>query len=160
MEFVEGANLRELIKRVINRKNIEESKEDLYIIGGVGEKFAELHALNIALGDTKPENIVVKRNGQICLLDFEQASRKGDKAWDIAEFLYYTGHYSSPFVGTLPTELITRAFIEGYTRARGDVSLIRKAGNPKYTKVFSVFTLPHIIWVISNICRNAGKPKG
>jgi tRNA A-37 threonylcarbamoyl transferase component Bud32 len=131
--------------------------EDLSIISKVGEKFAQVHAFGISLGDAKPENILVGRGGEIYLLDFEQASRNGDKVWDIAEFLYYAGHYSSPFVGTKPAELIAKAFVEGYLKAGGSAKIVKDAGNPKYTKVFSVFTLPHIILVISNICRKAGK---
>lgn len=159
MEYVEGENLGKVIKRVVNARNTEEVKEDLGIISKVGEKFAEVHAFDIALGDTKPENLVVKENGEICMLDFEQASRNGDKVWDIAEFLYYAGHYISPLVGTRPADLIAKAFIEGYLRAGGDVKLVKKAGNPMYTKVFSIFAFPHIILVISNICRKADKLK-
>jgi len=160
MEYVEGENLGKVIKRVVNAKNTEEEKEDLDIINKVGEKFAEVHAFSIALGDTKPENLVFKENSEICMLDFEQASRSGNKVWDIAEFLYYAGHHISPFAGTRPAELITNAFIDGYLRAGGDVKLVKKAGNPMYTKVFSIFTFPHIILVISNICRKADKLKG
>jgi tRNA A-37 threonylcarbamoyl transferase component Bud32 len=159
MEYVEGENLGKVIKRVVNAKNTEEVKEDLDIISKVGEKLAEVHAFGIALGDTKPENLMVKKNGEICLLDFEQASRNGDKVWDIAELLYYAGHYISPLVGTRSTEFITKAFIDGYLRAGGDVKLVKKAGNPRYTKVFSIFTFPHIILAISNICRKADKLK-
>ncbi|MDI6847960.1 MAG: hypothetical protein QMD23_07550 [Candidatus Bathyarchaeia archaeon] len=159
MEHVEGENLGKVIKRVVNAKNTEEAKEDLDIISKVGEKLAEVHTLDIALGDTKPENLVVKESGKICMLDFEQASRNGDKVWDIAEFLYYAGHFISPLVGTRPTELITKAFIEGYLRAGGEVKLVKKAGNPRYTKVFSIFAFPHIILTISNICRKASKLK-
>jgi len=93
------------------------------------------------------------------MLDFEQASRHGDKDWDIAEFLYYAGHHIPPFVGTRPAEIIAKAFITGYLKAGGDVKIVKGAGNPKYTKVFSVFTFPHIIFVISNICRKADKLK-
>ena len=155
MEYVEGEKLDKVIKRIVNAPTV-----DLKVISTVGEKLAKVHAMGIALGDTKPENIMVRgKNGELCLLDLEQASRNGDKAWDIAEFLYYTGHYIPPLVGTRPAELITKAFIEGYLRAGGDVKLVKKAGKPKYTKVFSIFTLPHIILAISNICRKAGKPK-
>jgi len=159
MEYVEGENLSEVIKRIVNVKNLQKVTEDLGVISKVGEKFAEVHALGIALGDTKPENVMVGENGEIYLLDFEQASRKGDKVWDIAEFLHYAGHYVPPFVGMRSVELITKAFIEGYLRAGGDVKLVKKAGNPKYTKVFSIFTLPRVILAISNICRKADKLK-
>jgi tRNA A-37 threonylcarbamoyl transferase component Bud32 len=133
--------------------------KNLEIISRVGEKFAEVHTLGIVLGDTKPENILIKENGEICILDFEQASRRGDKAWDIAEFLYYAGHYISPLVGTSRAELVTKAFIEGYLRGGGDVKVVRKAGNPRYTKVFSIFAFPHIILAISSLCKKAGELK-
>jgi thiamine kinase-like enzyme len=52
-----------------------------------------VHALNVVLGDTKPENVMFDPQGNLFLLDFEQASRSGDRSWDIACFLYYCGHY-------------------------------------------------------------------
>jgi len=159
MEYVEGESLEKVIKNITDSKTASAIEKDLSIIKRVGEKFAEVHALGIALGDTKPENIVIGKNSEIFLLDFEQASRNGDKVWDIAEFLYYAGHYIPPFVGTHPAELIARAFITGYLKVGGDVKIIKDAGNPKYTKVFSVFTFPHIIFVISNICRKADRLK-
>jgi tRNA A-37 threonylcarbamoyl transferase component Bud32 len=121
----------------------------------VGETFAKVHALDASLGDTKPENIIIGKKGEIYLLDLEQASRNGDKVWDVAEFLYYTGHYISPFFGKRAAGLITKAFINGYLRAGGNIDVIKKAGNPKYTRVFSIFISPVIIFAISNICRKA-----
>ncbi len=154
MEHVEGEKLDKIVRRIVNSQTDEEAKAALTVISKVGERFAEIHTLGIALGDTKPENIMVrKENREICLLDLEQASRSGDNAWDIAEFLYYAGHYIPPFAGTRAAETIAKAFVEGYLSAGGDIKLIRRAGNPKYTKVFSVFTLPHIMLAISNICR-------
>jgi hypothetical protein len=78
----------------------------------------------------------------------------------VAEFLYYTGHYISPFVNVKSAELIAKAFVEGYLKAGGDANVVKKAGNPKYTKVFSIFTFPHIMLVMSNVCRRAAKLKG
>jgi len=158
MEYVEGESTEKVIRRIMNSKT-GGMENDLSIIRRVGEKFAEVHTLSIALGDTKPENIMIGKNGEICLLDFEQASRNGDKVWDVAEFLYYAGHYVSPFVGVRSAEVIAKAFIEGYLKAGGNAEIVKEAGNPKYTKVFSVFTFPHIIFVISNICRKADRLK-
>ncbi|MEM3536847.1 MAG: lipopolysaccharide kinase InaA family protein [Candidatus Bathyarchaeia archaeon] len=159
MEYVEGESLEKILKRVMASRNGERVERELAIIKAVGKKFAEVHALGIALGDTKPENIIVGKNGKIYLLDFEQASRKGDKTWDIAEFLYYSGHYLSPFVSPRAAELITKAFIEGYLDAGGNVETVKAVGSPKYTKVFSVFTLPSIILAISKICRKVGEQR-
>jgi tRNA A-37 threonylcarbamoyl transferase component Bud32 len=160
MEYIEGESLSKVVKRILGSKNADSVKKDLEVIRRVGGEFAKIHALGIALGDTKPENIIVGKNGEIYILDFEQASRNGDKVWDVAEFLYYSGHYISPFVGVRPTQLIAEAFIEGYLRAGGNIKTVKEAGNPKYTKVFSVFTLPHVMFVISNTCRKAEKLKG
>ena len=119
--------------------------------------FAHVHELNIALGDTKPENIIVGKDGNICIMDFEQADRNGDIAWDIAEFVYYAGHYISPFVDTDRVEKMAKAFLKGYLQAGGDARAVKNAGNAKYTKVFSVFTFPHIMLVLSNACKNVDK---
>jgi tRNA A-37 threonylcarbamoyl transferase component Bud32 len=157
MEYVEGESLDKVIKRVAESKADEEVIEELSIIRRVGETFAKAHALNISLGDTKPENILVCKGGKIYLLDLEQASRNGDKTWDIAEFLYYAGHYVSPMFGRHAAELITKAFIDGYLMGGGNPSVIKKVSNPKYSRVFSVFTSPITMVAISNVCRNADR---
>lgn len=158
-EYVEGENLTEVIKRVARSKKGEDIEKELRMINKVGEKLAEVHSLGIALGDSKPENIIIRENGEIYMLDFEQAARNGDKVWDIAEFLYYAGHYVPPVVGVRSAKLIAKAFIHGYLRAEGEAKLIKDAGNPKYTKVFSIFTFPSVILAISNICRKTEQLK-
>lgn len=160
MEYVKGETLEKVVKRILSEEDADKIGEKLKLVSRVGEVFAKVHALDIALGDTKPENILVGKDGEIYLMDFEQASRKGDKAWDIAEFLYYVGHYAPPFAGTRLVEAVVKAFLEGYLGAGGSLEVVRAAGKPKYTKVFSVFVLPHVILAISNICRRAGQKNG
>ncbi len=156
MEYIEGESLEKIIKKIVNAKNKGKvDKEYLKILQKIGETFARIHALNVTLGDTKPENFLVGKNGKIYLLDFEQSSRGGDKAWDIAEFLYYAGHYVPPLGGSHAAERIAKAFIKGYLSAGGDLKAVKDAGRAKYTKVFSVFVFPHIIIAISNICKMA-----
>jgi len=157
MEHVEGESLDKVVKRIDGMKTVNEGEKNAGVIARVGEIFARVHALDISLGDTKPENILVSKNGDIYLLDFEQASRNGDKVWDIAEFLYYAGHYISPFSGSRAAELVAKTFIGGYLKAGGNPDVVKKAGNPKYTRVFSVFTFPLTMFVISNVCRKADK---
>lgn len=160
MEYIEGETLEKVIKRIFSSRNESDIERELKLIQKVGEIFAKVHALNIALGDTKPENILVGKNGEIYLTDFEQASRNGDKAWDIAEFLYYVGHYAPPFSGTRLAEAIAKSFLKGYLDAGGEIKAVKDAGKPKYTKVFSVFVFPHIILAISNICLKSEQLKG
>jgi len=155
MEYIEGENLSNAIKRLATSRSKEKTEKDLAKITRVGEIFAQVHSLNVTLGDTKPENIIVDLNDNIYLLDFEQASHEGDKAWDLAVFLYYSGHFLQPLHGNSKAESIARAFISGYLKGGGDVKNVKKAGNSKYTRVFSVFTMPSIILAISNACKKA-----
>jgi len=160
MEYMEGESLGKLMKKIAKSKNKEELQGLLQTVGDVGHLFARVHELRIALGDTKPENIIIAEDGRICIVDFEQAERNGDRAWDIAEFVYYAGHYVSPFADVSLAEKMAGAFLRGYLKAGGDARTIRSAGNAKYTKVFSVFTFPNIMLVLSNVCKNAGKQEG
>ena len=56
-------------------------------------------------------------------------------------------------MGIAKAESIAKAFINGYLKAGGDVDVIKKAGSPKYTRIFSIFTMWNIISVISNVCK-------
>jgi Kae1-associated kinase Bud32 len=153
MEYIEGENLSNAIKRIATATGRKKSDKDLAKITQVGEVFAQVHALNVTLGDTKPENVIVDPNDKIYLLDFEQASHAGDKAWDVAVFLYYSGHYLQPLYSNGKAESIAKAFVSGYLKAGGDVNTVKKAGASKYTRVFSVFTMPSIISAMSNVCK-------
>ena len=158
-EYVEGEDLSETIREAAVTKTEYVLKSDLEIVTRAGELLAKVHAAGVALGDTKPENFMLNADGEILLLDLEQASRKGDKVWDVAEFIYYAGHYVPMLVEARRAELIAKAFIKGYTKCCGDVRIVKRAGNPKYTKVFSVFTFPHIMLAFSALCRKADKPE-
>jgi tRNA A-37 threonylcarbamoyl transferase component Bud32 len=159
MEYIEGENVAHLIKRLARSDSPSERQRELKAIERIGKRFAKVHALNIALGDAKPENIMIGEHSEIYFMDFEQASRNGDKVWDVAEFLYYGGH-DLPLVAEAKTaEMIAEAFIVGYLGAGGKAEVVRKAGTPKYTKVFSIFTAPHVVLAISNVCRRASEMK-
>jgi Kae1-associated kinase Bud32 len=156
MEFIEGKDLSKAIKRIAKAKGKGAAK-DLAKIEKVGEVYARVHALRVTLGDTKPENVIFDPNDNVYLLDFEQASHDGDKAWDIAVFLYYAGHYLQPLYSDGKAEAISEAFVNGYLKGGGDESTIKKAGNSKYTRIFSVFTMPSVMLAMSNVCRKTGK---
>jgi len=151
-EFVEGKNVIEVIKEMAADKI--KAEFSLRTIREVGSEIAEIHKLGVALGDCKPENIVITPRGEICFLDLEQASKDGDKAWDIAEFLYYAGHYLPLMSPPKTAKDLTKEFIEGYLKAGGDLENVIKAGSTKYIKVFSFFTPPHIIFTISSTIRS------
>jgi len=156
-EFIEGENFGEIVKEMLSGRR--ETLAKVGLIREVGRKIAEIHRIGVSLGDCKPENILVTTEGKLCFVDLEQATRDGDQSWDVAEFLYYSGHHVPPISTADTAELVTREFIEGYIEAGGKKETIRNAGSPKYTKVFSIFTLPHIIFAISNLCKKTGKTK-
>jgi tRNA A-37 threonylcarbamoyl transferase component Bud32 len=156
-EFVEGENLSSIIQRLL--MGMEKIHGKIELIKSVGRKIAEAHRLGVALGDCKPENVIVTKDGTPYFVDLEQASRDGNQAWDVAEFLYYSGHYVSPIATTEAAESIAKAFIEGYLEAGGEKETIKKAGSARYTKVFSIFTPPHVILALSNLCKEMGENK-
>jgi len=148
-EYVEGESLARIIRRICSSNG---DNENLYsVISKVGEEMARVHNLNVSLGDCKPENMKLTRDGRICFLDLEQAERGGDQAWDIAEFLYYSGHYAYMSPIKVPKK-ITESFVDGYLEGGGNAENIKKARSPRYIKVFSFFTPPHILYVIANTC--------
>jgi Kae1-associated kinase Bud32 len=153
MDYLKGENLTNAIKRIATSESSGTACKDLETLTRVGEILAKVHFLNVALGDTKPENVIVDPSGKIYLLDFEQASHGGDKAWDIAEFLYYSGHYLQSLRGNGKAESIAKAFISGYLKAGGNVNVVKKAGAPKYTRVFSLFTALSVLFAMAATCR-------
>ena len=161
MEYIEGESLSQAIKRIAIATEHQTFEKELDSIEKAGEILASVHLHNIVLGDTKPENMLVKPDGTIYMIDFEQAAQDadGDKAWDVAVFLYYSGHYLQPLYGTSKAESIAKAFINGYLKAGGDVNVIKKAGTPKYTRIFSIFTMWNIISAMSNVLKKTEAPK-
>jgi Kae1-associated kinase Bud32 len=148
-EYVEGETLTRIIKQVSSSK--EERDAPTEAIRQVGREIAKVHKLDVALGDCKPENIIITPDGRIYFVDLEQAERGGDQAWDVAELLYYSGHYAS-LSPVQVAQTIAREFVEGYLEAGGKIENIRKARSPRYVKVFSFFTPPHILFAISSTC--------
>lgn len=156
MEFIEGESLGKIVKKY--GVNEDKAAEVLGIVRRVGVNMAKVHSSNVVLGDTKPDNVLVKQDGSIYLIDFEQAQQGGDKAWDIAVFLYYCGHYLQPFDSNAKAEAIARSFIDGYIEGGGNANDVHTAATPKYTRIFSIFTMPAITLVIANMCRKAEAP--
>ena len=153
-EYVEGKNLAEIIEQLCS--STEERACLASTIKGVGSEIAKVHESGVALGDCKPENIIISRDGKIYFVDLEQAERGGDQAWDIAELLYYSGHYAS----VAPVEAvrtIAREFTQGYLGSGGRIRNIKKARSPRYVKVFSFFTPPRVLTVISDTCEEVLK---
>lgn len=151
-EFIEGQNLVVLIKRILNSNIID---GDFELIKDVGRRIAQAHSLGVSIGDCKPENFIISKN-KIILLDLEQASRTGNQVWDVAEFLYFSGHYNPPTSSTNAPKILARNFIEGYLESGGKKEIIKNAGSTKYTKLFTIFTPPHVLFALSSVCKKMG----
>lgn len=154
-DFIKGENMVETIKHIISSK--EKALKEAAMVKEVGRKIAEAHKLGVSLGDCKPENFIVTKDGNTFFVDLEQAARNGNQTWDVAEFLYYSGHYISPFSSAKAASIIAKSFIEGYLEAGGKKDTVKKAASARYVKVFSIFTPPQVIVAISNLCQKMGK---
>jgi len=155
-EYVKGNSISNVIRKICKTENKKKVENLLKVIREVGREVAAIHKLNVALGDCKPENMVITPDGRIFFLDLEQAEEGGDKSWDIAEFIFYSS-YHALFSPTKKIEAITKEFILGYLEAGGEIKIARKALSPRYLKVFSFFTPPHLLFTVINTCRKVLK---
>jgi len=147
-KYIEGENVADLVRQVSSSDQLSAREYELAI--EIGRALARVHSVDITVGDSKPENFVVSRDGQIYSLDLEQASKKGDKAWDLSEFLFYSGHYS-PLMTQGLNQFID-GFIIGYLE-EGERNTLRRAAGITYIKVFSIWTAPPVIFRIAEKLR-------
>jgi len=155
-EYVEGATMDEVVKAAIQRRSLDEREMALFQrMGGI---VVAVHLAGATLGDCKPENFILTVDDEIYVIDLEQGARGGNKAWDIAEFLYFSGHYAGPLDPLSGIADMTRSFIKGYVGGGGNGALVAEAANFGYTKVFAPFVLPQVIYTIAKICRTETQP--
>lgn len=131
-EFVTGSTLAAIINSFLKGASV-----GLDSVSEYGRLVAKVHSGGIALGDAKPSNVVVSQGG-LYLTDLEQASPGGDKAWDIAEFLYYTAKLS---IREDAMKRVAETFLESYAES-GDRPSIAKARGQKYFGPFRPFLTP------------------
>jgi tRNA A-37 threonylcarbamoyl transferase component Bud32 len=147
-EFIPGTGFDEIARRLIESGNGLLTPR----ITALGEEIARVHANSFCLGDSKPDNAILDGSDKIWFVDLEQASVGGNPAWDLAEFLYYCGHYTLWWGRMRP---LVEAFLEGYLQA-GDVKVVREISSSRYKRIFGVLTAPHIVMGISKLCRTYG----
>lgn len=135
--YVPGDQLSSLLGPFAGLPQAGQRERDAAYNAGV--LVAGAHEQEVALGDTKPENFIVDRKGNATLVDLEQGKFRGDVSWDVAEFLYYSGHYWLTYSRDLAG--FVDAFINGYSE-RGENRVLRSAASPKYVRVFSIWTPP------------------
>ncbi|MEM2955563.1 MAG: hypothetical protein QXM25_02470, partial [Nitrososphaerales archaeon] len=81
---------------------------------------------------------------KIFLTDLEQASEQGDKAWDIALFIYYSNKLTLNVSGA---RTITKEFLNGYLKV-GSVDTVKEALNPDYLAPFQTILAPNVMKAI------------
>lgn len=133
--FVEGISVLDIIIEVMSSENLKEEYENL--AHQIGKTLASIHALDIVLGDCKPENFILDNERRLHVVDLEQGERHGDPAWDVAEFLYFSGHFGNKFSNGF--ERFVEKFIEGYISI-GKKSVLREAALSRYSKSFIAWT--------------------
>lgn len=149
--YVSGTPLNKFVTQVIGQSTL--TKQQYELIRTLGETLAHLHEVGVSVGDSKPENFIA-REDELFAIDLEQAGRRGDYAWDIAELLFYTGHYSTSPTPTRGLCELVEAFIQGYTR-RGKLAELKRAAGVRYAKVFSLWTPAPIILEITKMLRES-----
>ncbi|MDE1853000.1 MAG: hypothetical protein KGI38_04530 [Thaumarchaeota archaeon] len=131
-EFIGGDALSAVINGFLRGRD-----EGIPSVSAYGSLMASIHSGGIALGDTKPSNVIISRDG-LYLTDLEQATPGGDQAWDVAEFLYYTAKLSNKEDAM---EKVAVSFLESYVKV-ADRSSVAKAKGAKYFGPFRPFLTP------------------
>ena len=148
--YVPGKPMDKLVAEMVNQQTLSPSQ--LRIAEQLGATLSRIHEVGVSVGDAKPENFMAK-DDEIYTLDLEQGGKRGDYAWDVAELLYYSGHYSRNPIPTDGLMELMEGFIKGYSK-HGAISELRKAAGMKYLKVFSIWTPAPVLLEIARILRN------
>jgi tRNA A-37 threonylcarbamoyl transferase component Bud32/predicted nucleotidyltransferase len=146
--YIEGASALDFLEEAFSVEELTDQQKGLAI--ELGKIIATIHSLHVVIGDCKPENFIIGKNGQIYVLDLEQGERKGDPTWDVAEFLYFSGHFGSKFTNGLRDFVLN--FVEGYCQI-GDRTILRRAAGFRYSRVFLGWTHLPIIQAIASILK-------
>ncbi len=146
--YIEGASALDFLEEAFSVEELTDQQKGLAI--ELGKTIATIHSLHVVIGDCKPENFIIGKNGQIYVLDLEQGERRGDPTWDVAEFLYFSGHFGSKFTNGLRDFVLN--FVEGYCQI-GDRTILRRAAGFRYSRVFLGWTHLPIIQAIASILK-------
>ena len=149
--YIPGAPLVDFVTEIVTQETLSKAQYQLAEL--LGQTLAQIHAVGISIGDSKPENFLASER-DLYVVDLEQAGKRRDYAWDLAELLYYLGHYSTSAAPTRGLSELVQAFILGYLR-EGDASELRRAAGVRFARVFSLWTPASIILEVSKLLREA-----
>lgn len=102
----------------------------------IGRTLARLHLKGVCMGDCNPHSFLFTPSGEIYLTDLEQCSLDRLMDWDLAELLYYTGHYLT----AEEAERFAFMVVEGYLEGGGDASTVEAALNQRYSRLLALWT--------------------
>ncbi len=149
VRYIRGKSFLEVVIESINSDSLNEQQSKCAF--EVGCLLARIHKLSVTMGDCKPENFILGIDREIYVLDLEQGERLGDKAWDVAEFLYFSGHFASKLTNGLK-EFATD-FSAGYASVCSN-QVLKEAAGLRYMRIFFTWTPMPILQAISNILKN------
>ena len=167
-EYVEGVPLSKSVDEITSGKSTDASSVTKF-----AQVLGKLHKAGLVYGDTKPQNALVGKDGNIDLLDLEQAVERGDKAWDLAEFLYFSAtHLEKKEDGKEKArnddakkkqeegiKLVAEAFLTGYRSENGN-QVVSKARNVRYLLPFVLFLAPNLRKVIRGALKSYSSGNG
>lgn len=147
-KYVVGTALSDFATIAVNQSTL--TQDQSRVAESLGQTLARIHGVGVSVGDAKPENFVAS-DGDIFTVDLEQASRRGDYAWDIAELLFYAGHYSASPIPARGLSQFVEAFTQGYL-SEGRPAELRQAAGVRHVKAFSLWTpAPVIIEILRTL---------
>ncbi|HEY3421487.1 MAG TPA: lipopolysaccharide kinase InaA family protein [Methanomassiliicoccales archaeon] len=128
-EYTEGTPLDRYVQEIFEGKSTDTGHIEEY-----ARVLGKMHRAGMVYGDTKPANALIGKDG-LYLLDLEQAEEGGDKAWDLAEFLYYSARSAEKEAGM---KLVADSFLAAYREQNGSQT-IAKARKIRYMNPFLIF---------------------
>lgn len=134
-EYTEGVPLDKSVEEIAGGKSTDTGDIERY-----AQVLGKMHKVGLVYGDTKPANALVGDDG-IYLNDLEQAVERGDQAWDLAEFLYYSAMLAKEVEGM---RLVARSFLTAYRSENGGRNIAR-ARKLRYLLPFLLVMAPKMM---------------
>lgn len=91
--YIEGESLDEVMRCHERVRSLADKRQQ--ISWSILDKLEELHRVDIVHGDLKPSNILLKKDGTLCFIDFSNARRVGD-AWVERRVVQQTHGFTYP----------------------------------------------------------------
>ncbi len=133
-EYVEG--------RLINYR----SEDDLRILAKV---FAEVHSKGYALGDVKPTNFLVSDDGDVYVIDAEQAvsnANTDSRSWDLLATLLISSYFY--IANVVKYKEVIKVFFREYLSNGGDEEVLANIASQKFIGLAILIPLPHLIGIV------------